>query len=170
MSTKRMTADEKKYALLDSLQQVRGEILQAARRFRPGEESIPFVGVWSLLDLLAHLAGWDVANRQAAQEVLGGMIPSFYQHQGKDWASYNALLVSEYGQDTLAEMLAVVEGTQRELIATLETLPAKDLFADHGVRVGSYRVIISRLLEAERKDETRHLRQIVAFLDERNVV
>jgi hypothetical protein len=33
-----------------------------------------------------------------------------------------------------------------------------------GVRLGSYRLIISRLLEAERKDETRHLGQIMEYL------
>jgi cytochrome P450 len=131
------------------------------------EEIIPFIGVWSLLDLLAHLAGWDVANLLAAQEVPEGKIPSFYAHYSKDWAEYNALLVSRYSKETLAEMLATVEDTHRQLLDHLERASAKTLFADHGVRVGSYRVIISRLLEAERKDEIRHLRQVVEFLDER---
>jgi hypothetical protein len=167
MSTQKKTADEKKSSLLDSLSQVRAEILRESRQFKPGEEAIPFIGVWSLLDLLAHLAGWDVTNVQAAQEVLVGKIPSFYAHHSKDWADYNALLVNEYGKASLPEILATVEGTHKQLINFLEKLPAKALFADHGVRAGSYRVIISRLLEAERKDETRHLRQIVEFLDER---
>lgn len=162
------TADEKKSDLLQSLMQVRAEILQESKRFHPGEEAIPFIGIWSLLDLLAHLAGWDATNRQAAQEVLLGKIPSFYAHRSKDWAEYNALLVSQHGKDSLPEMLLVVERTHQQLIRYLEELPAKDLFADHGVRVGSYRVIISRLLEAERKDETRHLQQVVEFLDERH--
>jgi len=167
MSAKRQSVEEKKIVLLDGLRQVRSEILAAAEQFRPGEEMVPFIGVWSLFDLLAHLAGWDVTNRQAAQEILAGKVPSFYAHHSKDWAVYNALLVDEYRKDTLAEMLSVVEQTQQELISYLEALPAKDLFADHGVRLGSYRVIISRLLEAERKDETRHLQQMVGFLDQR---
>ncbi|OGO38554.1 MAG: hypothetical protein A2W35_16090 [Chloroflexi bacterium RBG_16_57_11] len=158
---------EKKSELLDGLRQVRGEILTAAREFRPGEEAIPFVGVWSLLDLLAHLAGWDVANRQAAREILAGALPSFYAHQGKDWAEYNARLVSQYRVDSLTEMLRFVSQTHLALLDELEALPARDLFADHGVRKGSYRVIIGRLLEAERKDEARHLLQIDDFLNKR---
>lgn len=167
MSKIKLTVDEKKEDLLTGLIQVRKEILREAGQFHPSEELIPFVGVWSLLDLLAHLAGWDVTNRQAAQEVMEGKVPTFYTYHSKDWAVYNARLAREFGKPTLAETLATVETTQQDLINYLTTLPAKTLFSDHGVRVGSYRVIISRLLEAERKDETRHLRQIVGFLDAR---
>jgi hypothetical protein len=163
----RLTPEEKKAVLLNSLREVRAEILQEARQFHQDEASLPFVGIWSLLDLLAHLAGWDVTNFQAAREVMAGQVPAFYAYHSKDWADYNARLVSEYGKPTLAEALGTVEHTQQELMAFLTALPAKELFSDHGVRVGSYRVIISRLLEAELKDETRHLRQIVAFLDDR---
>ena len=167
MGTTSFTTEDKKARLLTGLHEVRSEILREARQFHPGEESIPFVGVWSLLDLLAHLSGWDVTNRQAALEVLEGNIPTFYSYHSKDWADYNARLVTKYGKPTLAEALAMVEQTHQELMVYLTSLPAKALFTDHGVRVGSYRVIISRLLEAERKDEVRHLRQIVAFLDGR---
>lgn len=160
--------DEQKTALLAGLRKVRGDIYTAALQFHPGEETIPFVGIWSLLDLLAHLAGWDIANRLAAREILAGELPSFYGYQGKDWADYNAMLVSQYRVDSVAEMLAVVTQTHHALLADLEALPAKALFADHGVRRGSYRVIISRLLEAERKDEARHLQQIMEFINERH--
>ena len=159
--------DEEKAILLNGLRQVRGEIHAAAHRFRPGEESIPFVGVWSLLDLLAHLAGWDVANRLAVREVLAGVVPSFYEYYSRDWADYNTRLVKDHRQDGLDEMLAVLSQTHKALLDDLEALTAQDLFADHGVRRGSYRVIISRLLEAERKDELKHLQQIVNYLGER---
>ena len=168
MGERRRTAEEKKTELLDNLIQLRGEILAAARQFLPKEETIPFVGIWSLLDLLAHLAGWDVTNRTAAQEILAGKTPSFYAHHGKDWAEYNAFLVAQYRQDSLAKMLATVERTQQELIVYLKAVPAKDLYKDYAVRVRGYKVIISRLLEAEYKDETHHLNQILEFLDKRN--
>ena len=164
----KISEDKKKAALLDGLRQVRSEIQAAAQRFHPGEETIPFVGVWSLLDLLAHLAGWDVANRQAAREILSGASPSFYAYQGKDWVKFNALLVGQYRVNSLVEMLEVVAQTHQALLFDLEALKAQDLFADHGVRRGNYRVIISRLLEAERKDEVRHLQQLVEFIDHRH--
>jgi hypothetical protein len=159
--------EEEKSALLDGLRQVRGEIEAAARRFEGGEEDIPFVGEWTLLDLLAHLAGWDEANRLAISEVLAGKLPSFYQYQGKDWANYNAMLVSQYRRAGLADLLAVMSQTHKTLLNDLEYLAPQELFKDHGVRHGSYRVIISRLLEAERKDELRHLQQITEFLEKR---
>jgi DinB superfamily len=163
----KQTLDEKKAVLLDGLRQVRGDIQAAALEFSPGEENIPFVGVWSLLELLAHLAGWDVTNRQAAREVLSGTVPSFYSYISKDWAEYNASLVSQHRKESLEEMLAEVSRTHLELLEDLEALTAQDLFADHGVRRGSYRVIISRLLEAERKDEARHLQQILEVIQQR---
>ena len=163
----KQSLDDKKTVLLAGLRQVRGEIIATARGFHPGEETLPFVGIWSLLDLLAHLAGWDIANRLAAREILAGALPSFYEYQGKDWADYNAMLVKQYRVDSIAEMLAVVTQTHQALLADLEALPAQDLFADHGVRKGNYRVIIDRLLEAERDDEARHLQQMVKFIDER---
>jgi hypothetical protein len=164
----KQSLDEQKTTLLAGLRQVRGDIHAAVLQFHAGEETIPFVGVWSLLDLLAHLAGWDVTNRFAAQEILAGSLPTFYQYLGKDWADYNAMLVSKYRADSLSEMLAVMAQTHQALLADLEALPAKALFADHGVRRGSYRVIISRLLEAERKDEAHHLQQIVEFIHEQH--
>ena len=163
----KQSLDKKKTALLAGLRQVRSDIYSAALQSHPGEENIPFVGVWSLLDLLAHLAGWDITNRQAAQEILAGNLPTFYRYLGKDWADYNASLVSKYRVNSLTEMLAVMAKTHQALLADLETLPAQALFADHGVRRGSYRVIIGRLLEAERNDEVRHLQQIVEFINER---
>jgi hypothetical protein len=160
----KISLDENKAVLLDGLRQVRGKILAAAREYRPGEETIPFIGVWTLLDMLAHLAGWDIANRNAASEILAGELPSFYKHQGKDWAEFNAILVKRYRRDSMAEMLEVVAHTHQALLDDLEALTAQDLFADHGVRHGNYRVIISRLLEAERKDEFRHLQQMTEFI------
>jgi hypothetical protein len=169
MSQTRLTNEEKKAGLMAGLHDVRTEILKEAWRFHPDEITLPFVGVWSLLDLLAHLAGWDVTNRQAAEEVMNGNVPTFYSYHSKEWADYNSKLVKEYGRPTLVEALITVEQTQQDLLDFLNAIPAKDLFSDHGVRMGSYRVIISRLLEAERKDETRHLRQIVEFLDDRRI-
>ncbi len=157
------TAQEKKSALLDGLADVRGRILDAASNVGEQLQDEVFLGVWTLKDLLAHLAGWDVTNRQAAQELLRGEVPGFYSHRDKDWASYNAKLVAEYRRDDFKDLIELLKRTHRELIESLEQIPAEEFDKDRGVRVRGYIVLISRLLQAELDDERQHLEQIQAF-------
>jgi hypothetical protein len=162
---KRISYEKKKKKLLDELRKVRREILLAARRVPHEARDIVFVGDWSILDMLAHLVGWDFANKQAAQEILDDRVPSFYSRQDKGWVSFNAELVSKHKQDSIEKMIASTEASHEELLHYLESLQYEELFRDQGVRKGTYKVIISRLMEVEKKDEIKHLEQIKQFLD-----
>ena len=157
---KRLQLDTKKKTLLNELSQVRKDILIAARQFDPRQQEMVFIGSWSLLDLLAHLVGWDHTNKLAAQEIIRGKAPSFYGHYDKGWVSYNATLVSRHKKETIREMIRCAESSHEELIRYLNGLSPDVIFEDHGIRRGRYKVIISRLLEAEKEDEIRHLEQI----------
>ena len=53
-----------------------------------------FLGHWSLMDLVAHLAGWDYANRAAIDAILAGRLPDFYARYDADWRTFNAELVA----------------------------------------------------------------------------
>lgn len=161
---KRVSLDEKKLKLLNELRRVRREILSEAQQIPPQARDKVFVGEWSILDLLAHLVGWDLANKQASIEILNGQVPSFYAHQDKGWVSFNAELVSKHKQDSIEKMISVVEASHEELMDYLQSLQPEEMFKDQGVRKGSYKVIISRLMEVEKKDEIEHLDQIRQFL------
>jgi len=167
---KRQTPDEKKAALLAELVEVRGRILGEAAGIAPQDQDDVFLGVWCLKDLLAHLAGWDVTNRQAAQEILRGEIPGFYAHYDKDWASYNAQLVAEYRREDLGELIDLLKKTHGELLADLEAIPAPEFYKDRGIRASGYKVLLNRLLEAELKDEREHLAQIQAFAESKRSI
>jgi hypothetical protein len=162
---KRVSLDEKKVKLLDELRRVRRDILSEAQRIPPQAKDAVLVGEWSILDLLAHLVGWDFANKQASMEILNGQVPSFYSSQDKGWASFNAELVTKHKQDSIEKMIDITETSHKELIDYLESLQPEEIFKDQGVRKGSYKVIISRLMEVEKKDEIEHLGQITHFLD-----
>jgi hypothetical protein len=154
----------RKANLLRDLSQVRSKLFAQAQRVGREGAEIAFVGFWSLLDLLAHLAGWDETNLRAADEIRSGNLPSFYAHHDKDWASYNAELVAAHRKATLPEMLAWVQITHQRLLAHLQAIPESDFFRDFGVRAGRYHLTIARLLEAEIRDERRHLEQVQTFL------
>jgi hypothetical protein len=161
LNTKLKTA---KSELLSSLTETRTAILHAVLQLSPASQNITFLGTWSLKDLLAHLAGWDFTNLAAARDIQAGKLPEFYAHYDKDWKTYNAGLVAKYKREDFEELLAVVRDSQRQLIAYLESVPAEAFERDFGVRSGrNYKVTIARLLEAEWKDEQKHLEQIREF-------
>jgi hypothetical protein len=161
MNTK---SESLKLKLLSSLIGTRGAILQATSEFSSKAQNTVFLGTWSIKDLLAHLAGWDFTNLAAAQEIQSGVLPEFYARYDKDWKTYNAGLVAQYKREDFEELLALVRDSQRQLIEYLESVPAEVFEKDFGVRSGrNTKVTIARLLQAEWKDEQKHLEQIQNF-------
>jgi len=153
-----------KHELLSALLETRAAILHAVSQLSPEAQNTIFLGVWSIKDLLAHLAGWDFTNLAAAKDIQAGKLPEFVSQRDRDWQSYNAALVAKYRRDDFDELLALVKDSHHQLIAYLESIPAEDFSKDFGVRDGSYRMMIDRLMRAEWKDEQVHLEQIRNFV------
>jgi hypothetical protein len=156
-------AQAKKDQIIAGLIEARRAILDAAASLSIEQQDQVFLGTWSAKDVLAHLAGWDWTNLEAAQQVLTGQLPAFYAHHSRDWQTYNAHLVAQHKRGDWAEVVAVVEDSHRKLIDFLQTIPAEELDRDRGVRYPGYRVTIARLLQAETDDEKRHAVQIREF-------
>lgn len=161
---KRQPLEDEKATLIRSFKDTRASILEIAGTVPTNRVGEAFIGSWGILDLLAHLRGWDLTNHQSAKDILVGKLPDFYSEYDQDWASYNAKLVALHRQDSLEKMISSVEESHSDLVAFLELLKPDNVFDDHGVRRGNYKVTISRLIEAETKDEQKHLDQIHGFL------
>jgi hypothetical protein len=159
------TPENKKKEVLQALSDVREKILAAAAAFPTERQEEVFLGVWGVKELLAHLAGWNYANREAAKAVLAERLPAFYAHYDKDWKTYNALLVAQYRRGDLPEQVALVRKAHQELVAYLEKISPSDFVKDTGVRFHGWRVTIERLLRAEISDEEKHYEQIAAFAE-----
>jgi hypothetical protein len=153
----------KKSQIISDLIEARRKILDVASSLPPAQQDEVFLGAWSIMDLLAHLAGWDFANLEAAQAILAGKVPAFYAHHDRDWKTFNARLVAEHKKDDFALLLASVEDSHQVLVDFLETIPAEEFGRDRGVRFRRYKVTIARLLQAEAKDEAEHYTQIKEF-------
>lgn len=160
MNTK---AQIKKEQLLAKLEEIRASILAEASALSAEKQNKVFLGIWSIKDLLAHLAGWDYTNMEAASYVLAGKLPPFYAHHDRDWAKYNAMLVAKYKRDNIEELIGLVKDSQRELLEYIQTVPLSAFNKDFGVRFRGYKVTIQKLLEAEIKDEQVHCQQILDF-------
>ena len=160
MNTK---AQAKKEWLISEMQRVRSELLTEATALSRKERDTVFLGIWSVKDLLSHLAGWDYANLDAAKNIIEGKLPSFYEHRDRDWQTYNAMLVKKYRRNNFRELLAVLKKSQKKLVAYVQTIHPEDFNKDFGVRFRGYKVTIQRLLEADIKDVQIHHQQTVDF-------
>jgi uncharacterized damage-inducible protein DinB len=158
-------AQIRKEQLLARLQEIRAGILEEASDLSAKKQAMVFLGRWSIKDLLAHLAGWDYTNKEAASFVMAGKL-AFYAHHDRDWAKYNDMLVAKYKRDHIDELIELVKDAQRQLIDFIQTVPLSAFNKDFGVRFRGYKVTIQRLLEAELKDEQTHLQQIIDFFKE----
>ncbi|MGB8253284.1 MAG: ClbS/DfsB family four-helix bundle protein [Anaerolineaceae bacterium] len=153
-----------KAALLSAFTENRQAIFAIARGWPTGKEQSIFIGEWSILDLLAHMSGWHEAYLEAFTALRNGKPPEFYAHKDADWRSYNALLVKKYRRPTLAEQIALLQTTFGKLFEALNQMEVNEFFRDSGVRYRGYKLIISRLVESELKDERVHLQQMRAWL------
>jgi hypothetical protein len=149
--------------LLFGLKAIRESILSEVFALPAEARNRVFLGTWSVMDLLAHLAGWDFTNLQAAHDILDGLLPEFYEHHDRDWKTYNAALVAKYGCADFREQIELVRDAQKQLMEYLQTLSTEDYKLDTGVRAKGIKVTIARLLQAELEDETIHFEQIVEF-------
>jgi hypothetical protein len=154
----------RKNQILSALIEVRQNILTEVSRLSDARQNQVFLGIWSIRDLLAHLAGWDYTNKTAVNEIMAGRLPMFYTHHDHDWKTYNGMLVAEYARDSSEELIRLTKSAQRDLIKLLEMIPPEMFNKDFGVRFRGYKVTVQRLLEAEVKDEQIHLQQIVDFI------
>ena len=155
----------RKSELISGMRDVRERILALASSLPENQQDEICVGKWSSREMLAHLAGWDETNIQATNEILAGNLPSFYKHSDKDWATYNAKLVSEYNRDQFEELLSLVRETHKNLLALISDLPANEIWEDRGIRARGWIVTIGRLLEVETEDEEEHYSQLKQFLE-----
>ena len=148
-------AQAEKDAVIGGLLKARRKILHTAGLLSAAQQDEVFLGVWSVKDLLAHLAGWDYTNMRAVQEILAGQKPTFWAHYDRDWRSYNARLVAEYRRDDFAELLALLKESHQKLIEFLQALPADEYLK---------RKRIASLLRLEIRDCEEHHRQVEDFI------
>lgn len=152
-----------KGALIDALKRARDDLLAALAEIPPAQIAEACVGEWSAFELLAHLQGWDVTNRQAVEQIAAGRYPSFFQYYDKDWRSYNARLVAQHRQNDFAAQLAAAQGSHAGLLEYLEALPAETVMEGRAQRETGRSVSIHNRLKAEAEDERQHAAQVRSY-------
>ncbi len=153
--------EKKKARILADVQEARSSILAAASELSEAQRGEVFLGVWSVSDILAHVAGWDLANIEGIEAILGGRLPDFYRHFDPGWRSFNAELVARNGRSNWDELTRWVQHCHQRLMARARQVPAEDFFIDRGLRWKGRRVTVDAILRADARDVRKHRQQIV---------
>jgi hypothetical protein len=150
---------------IDSFVRMREALLREADTVPPDLRLTPFVGHWNLMDVLAHLVGWDYTNVNAIEELKSGATPAFYSDYDPGWTSYNRQLIDRYGADDWQTLRAAIDQSQAAVVQMLRLLTPEELaqeLSDPGRprRPAS----IAAILRAAIRDEREHLQQIRALV------
>jgi hypothetical protein len=156
-------SDFVKTEMINSLAGIRACLLATAASIPEDQRFTPFLGDWSLMDLLAHIAGWDITYLQAVKDIQSGNMPKFYSQYDAEWQKYNASLIDLYRKEDFSEQLELVKETHKGLLQFLQDLPEEDFERDHGLRNGRSKVTIARLLDSEIEDEQTHCMDLEDF-------
>ena len=156
-------AQTKREEIISEMQMVRYKLLAEVAALSRKERDTVFLGIWSVRDILAHLAGWDFANTDAIKSIIVGKLPVFYEYYDHDWQTYNAMLVKKFRRDTFRETRATLKKSQKRLVESLQNIQPEHFNRDFGLRFHGEKVTIQQLLEADIEDVTIHHQQIVDF-------
>jgi hypothetical protein len=150
--------------LIDSFVRTREILLVEADAVPPELRQTPFVGHWDLMDLLAHLVGWDYTNVNAIEELKAGTIPAFYAQYDPGWAAYNQQLVDRYGAEDWQVLRGSLQESQEAIVAMLRLLTPEELTMELSHPDRGRPLTIAAILHAAVRDEREHLAQLRAFV------
>ena len=150
--------------IIDAFVRMREALLREADAVPAERRTTPFVGQWNLIDVLAHLVGWDYTNINAIEELKAGTMPAFYRHYDPGWASYNRQLIDRYGSGDWQALRASIEQSQAAVVAMLRLLTPEELAREVSEPGRGRPVSLGGILHAAISDERQHLMQISAFL------
>jgi hypothetical protein len=150
--------------LVDELVAIRAAIVDKASEIPVEERGTPFVGHWTIKDLLAHLAGWDYANVDAVADLRAGCLPAFYDEYDPGWGSYNQKLVEKYGTEDWDELLRLLQDSQAAFFDAVAGLSEEDVAAARGPAWRGHDISLHSVMRAAVRDESEHLQQIRSFV------
>lgn len=150
--------------VIANLIEVRQKLLDAALKFPSRNVEKVILGQWNIKDLFAHFIGWDYTNEMAIRQIILGEAPTFFEHQDRDWQTYNAGLIQEYGQGTFEEIIDRMRLSHKNLVTFIGAISAEDFHKS--VTRKKAAITIPGLLNAEIRDEWKHLEELQARMAE----
>jgi uncharacterized damage-inducible protein DinB len=149
--------------LIDAFEEQRRLLLDSIRAVPPEMRKEPFVGKWSLHEVVAHLIGWDRTNVSTVDSILAGQLPAFYERFEPNWESFNDDLVAQNDNEDWDELMTALEASQAAALARLRALPPEALTRP-GPVWRTRQVTIAGVIRSATRDEHEHLGQVRGLL------
>ena len=122
---------------------------------------------WSPRDVVAHLVGWNSLMVESSLSILAGKPPSYYDDARNDYSNINSGFTAKYSSESRQELLAELESSMEKFEAFIDSLPAEELVADHGVvHYSGSPATVTRIVNSLAGDYKYHTNQMAEWLNQ----
>ena len=122
---------------------------------------------WTPRDVVAHLVGWNSLMVESSLSILAGKPPSYYDDARNDYSNINSGFTAKYSSESRQELLAELESSMEKFEAFIDSLPAEELTADHGVvHYSGSPASVTRIVNSLAGDYKYHTNQIMEWLNQ----
>jgi len=125
---------------------------------RPGA-----VGVWSVKDVLVHIAFWERYTVNMLQAIARGKTPDLLADDSTE--RNNASVVAQYYQRPLAAVISDWQEAREDLLEALEDLDDEDLNDPDRFPWSAGRTLLDRIAGNSFDHEQEHIEQILAWMN-----
>ncbi|RJP52339.1 MAG: DinB family protein [Anaerolineaceae bacterium] len=129
------------------------------------EQFLSSMNGWSPRDVAAHLIGWNRLMVEASLSIIAGKPPTYYDDARNDYSNINSGFTTKYPSQSKQELLAELQSSIEKFEAFINTLPAEELAADHGVvHYSGSPATVTRVVNTLAGDYRYHTQQIMEWL------
>ena len=122
---------------------------------------------WTPRDVVAHLVGWNSLMIESSLSILAGKPPSYYDDARNDYSNINSGFTAKYSSESRQELLAELESSMEKFEAFIDSLPAEELTADHGVvHYSGSPASVTRIINSLAGDYKYHTNQMAEWLNQ----
>lgn len=129
------------------------------------EQFLSSMNGWSPRDVAAHLIGWNRLMVEASLSIIAGKPPTYYDDARNDYSNINSGFTTKYPSQSKQELLAELQSSIEKFEVFINTLPAEELAADHGVvHYSGSPATVTRVVNTLAGDYRYHTQQIMEWL------
>jgi len=121
------------------------------------------VGVWSVKDVLVHIAFWERYTVNMLQAIARGKTPDLLADDSTE--RNNASVVAQYYQRPLAAVISDWQEAREDLLEALEDLDDEDLNDPDRFPWSAGRTLLDRIAGNSFDHEQEHIEQILAWMN-----
>jgi hypothetical protein len=134
---------EERYQLLSELQLERNQLLRNIEYCRIRDIDSPFIGEWSLKDIVGHVASWEAEVIVSLRAVREGRRPPLLDFDRADIDEWNADHVERKRDLDFWSLLQQLRSSRERLLGEVARIPDSEFADDSSDRLALVRQLVS---------------------------